>query len=71
MDPDEALKNAREALARVRAALDEKLVTYGFDAVGDFADAFEALDTWLTDGGFPPGDWHHPAAHLKQSEEGH
>lgn len=50
MDPDEALKNAREAV----------IVFYesGQQHGGaELAAAFEALDGWLSQGGFLPQDW--------------
>ena len=55
MDPNEALKNAREAVQRynncnehvlTRVKESEKLV-----------EAFEALDGWISKGGFLPKDW--------------
>jgi hypothetical protein len=56
MDPNEALRKAREALKQYRGA----------DSSGDavfpaeeLADAFEALDTWLSNGGFLPRAWTH------------
>jgi hypothetical protein len=65
MDPDEALKNAREALAQLRAHQDNNEAPD--DASGDaflrlaaieeLVDAFEALDGWLSKGGFLPKDW--------------
>lgn len=56
MDPDAALTNARSALAAIRAGEDSQgeLMT---DALDDLADAFEALDQWLTKGGFLPRAW--------------
>lgn len=55
MDPDEALKKAREALSdhrngRLNAAEQA-------DVLQELADAFEALDGWLSKGGFPPRAW--------------
>lgn len=50
MDPDEALEKARDALKRHFARI-------GDDAADDLAEAFEALDGWLSKGGFPPRDW--------------
>jgi hypothetical protein len=69
MDPDEALKKAREALARIRAASAESDSEEPSDsqawvqawndlrALLDLADAFEALDGWLSKGGFLPENW--------------
>lgn len=49
MDPDETLKSARAAAERVHASSD--------DAAIELAEAFEALDGWLSKGGFLPADW--------------
>lgn len=54
MDPNQALKNARKALARFRA--DE--TTEQDDNACELVDAFEALDEWLTKGGFMPDAWY-------------
>jgi len=57
MDPNEALKNAREAAKRL---LVPTRGTEGRDAIEDgeiLAEAFEALDGWLTGGGFLPESW--------------
>jgi hypothetical protein len=54
MDPDEALKKARAALKAFHDAPDaERSMIAG----ADLADAFEALDGWLSKGGFLPRDW--------------
>jgi hypothetical protein len=63
MDPNEALKNARSALASART-LDATIVEPGAsyaarDDLWELADAFEALDGWLSEGGFPPDAWNH------------
>jgi hypothetical protein len=50
MDPNEALIKAREALKRYCVSGDEA-------EASDLADAFEALDTWLSKGGFLPDAW--------------
>jgi len=54
MDPDEALKNARLALVQLRCAEEGRVAIEAGDML---ADAFEALDGWLSNGGFPPKDW--------------
>jgi hypothetical protein len=58
MDPNEALKYAREALEEYRISQG------GFDNAGERSDAadslssaFEALDGWLSKGGFLPEAW--------------
>ena len=58
MDPDQALKNAREAVAKMNnwdPAVDG--TEEGPPSAWDLKDAFEALDEWLTGGGFLPQDW--------------
>jgi hypothetical protein len=52
MDPDQALKNARAALASVRNDEDDQS-----DFAMDLADAFDALDGWLSKGGYLPQPW--------------
>jgi hypothetical protein len=54
MDPDEVLKRAREALAQLRGAEEGRVAV---EAGESFADAFEALDGWLSKGGFLPAFW--------------
>lgn len=66
MDPNEALKRAREA-ARIldndrcvsRKAREELAVE--LDAMTDLAEAFDALDQWISKGGFLPDAWQVPA----------
>lgn len=50
MDPDETLKRAREAYAQYTARPTH-------DAAEALAEAFTALDGWITRGGFLPRDW--------------
>jgi hypothetical protein len=59
MDPEVALAKARDALARFRAAdaADGDPTAAYLDAGADLADAFEALDNWMSQGGFPPPGW--------------
>lgn len=59
MDPVEALKNARKAAKALRRALE--LAPAPFDAQSDVMDraeelleSWEALDGWLSKGGFSP-----------------
>jgi hypothetical protein len=54
VDPDEALKNARAAIAQIRNADEGRVAIEGGEIL---ADAFEALDGWLSKGGFLPKDW--------------
>jgi hypothetical protein len=51
MDPDEALRNMRDALKRVQESSSDA------EAAAELADAAEALDGWLSRGGFLPQDW--------------
>jgi hypothetical protein len=67
MDPNEALKNAREAAARILTMSNAERPE-GEDA-NDLAEAFEALDGWLTGGGFPPDAWK-PRVREQTTEEG-
>ena len=55
MDPDTALENAREALAVYARRYRDKGT--GLSEADDLADAFEALDGWLSRGGFLPDAW--------------
>jgi predicted RNase H-like HicB family nuclease len=57
MDPDEALKNAREALARHTAAKQGEYSKDRLAAGDDLAEAFEALDAWMSKKSFPPEAW--------------
>ena len=61
MDPDTALANLRNALARLRAAEGHQPNSHeAFQhaaAATEVADAAEALDGWLTGGGFLPATW--------------
>ena len=69
MDPNEALKNAREAAAFL---LSPPLRTEGSDvikAAATLAEAFEALDGWLSKGGFLPHGWS-PRKREQTTEEG-
>ena len=51
MDPDEALKTARAAATYI-------LSNGGHhEQCEELAEAFEALDGWLSKGGFLPKDW--------------
>jgi len=56
MDPNTALQNAREALARREAAYSDRS-TEENSAADDLAESFEALDAWLSKGGFLPAEW--------------
>lgn len=59
MDPNEALKNLREAARDNLAHAEEfkdrpgELLVMIYEA----AESFQALDEWLSKGGFLPADW--------------
>ena len=55
MDPNEALRRAREATRKVFETI-EGGSELRF-ASEDLAEAFEALDGWLSKGGFLPESW--------------
>lgn len=50
MDPNTALENLRDAVKRING-------TGSFDAVAEMIDSFEALDKWMSMGGFRPDAW--------------
>jgi hypothetical protein len=54
VDPDEALKRVREALASFH---DAREAPEELDFAHELAGAFTALDGWLQAGGFLPKDW--------------
>ena len=55
MDPDEALRCVRAAIEEIRE-LEAGGAEFG-EQVSDLVEHFEALDAWLTRGGFKPKDW--------------
>jgi hypothetical protein len=59
MDPNAALERLRtlaiEAL-KEDDALDPHLAVLAIRAI-EMAEKFQALDEWITKGGFPPDDW--------------
>jgi hypothetical protein len=54
MDPDEALKQLREAMAERDTGKRKRARKYSQDEI---VDLFQALDQWLMQGGFLPQDW--------------
>lgn len=55
MDPNETLRRLRDCCTEAAANLDKG---YEMDAgQGELAELFEALDQWLTNGGFLPKAW--------------
>ena len=65
MDPNQALTDARAALAKFRQFSTEhkKLA-----AAEDLAEAFEALDEWLKKDGLLPDSWSHPASNYVEDD---
>jgi hypothetical protein len=57
MDPNEALRNARAAMKRLREEDERDEDHPAEDATDELTNAFEALDGWLTKGDFLPADW--------------
>lgn len=54
MDPNEALKQLRAAVADLE---DQCCAECGEMAGRDIAEKFADLDAWMTSGGFMPTDW--------------
>lgn len=54
MDPNQTLRDLRVALADHRAATS---ISAADDAAQRLADHTQALDEWLSTGGFPPVAW--------------
>ena len=61
MDPNEALKETRDALKRLIATLDVEPIQHSSLGLricaNNLAMAVEGLDEWLTRGGALPSDW--------------
>jgi hypothetical protein len=64
VDPDEALKKLRETLVRFRkwqeehpSAIRHVGGNMGLDLAEDIAMYADALDQWISNGGFLPEDW--------------
>jgi hypothetical protein len=64
MDPNEALKNIRNAHAALRTwndaeewHVDSETIAALASDIGDATESFEALDEWLKRDGFLPADW--------------
>lgn len=63
MDPNQALQDARKALAEYNQAADQENSLAQAEAAEQLASAFQALDQWLAKGGFlpiVPSGWHAP-----------
>jgi len=59
MDPEAALKKIREACDAYRAARELGNNREALMHADNVADAFDALDGWLSRGGFVPKAWEH------------
>lgn len=59
MDPNETLRKARATVAAIRKWENEGRAYMSRPDYDDLVDAFEALDEWLTKGGFHPREWSH------------
>jgi len=58
MDPDEALHQIRMAIAHFRAITDGRATLCEAEVAASTAlEHFEALDGWMSRGGFKPEDW--------------
>lgn len=57
MDPDEALRRLRASAAKVREEMSKGFGGDPMDDVSDMLNSFEALDVWLSNGGFIPREW--------------
>lgn len=65
MDPNEALRELRAATLSARQQQDsdtdhESFCVVSNRTVSEMINAAEALDGWLSRGGFLPGAWDHP-----------
>lgn len=61
MYPNEALARLQEAMSTLEQTLpgsDVLATTHVEDAAVEVLEAFEALNTWLSKGGFKPDAWH-------------
>lgn len=68
MDPNETLRRLRAAIASANLISDDYhnadddetvMIEDVISTLDDVAGMAEALDEWLTKGGFPPADWDH------------
>lgn len=57
MDPDQVLLDLRNALYRLRQAEEQESSSDQLYAGHDLADGFEAMDEWMSKGGFLPFGW--------------
>ena len=57
MDPDETLRQIRDGIEQARNAASGDSNDAEIEAWQDVGHWFDALDRWLTSGGFLPRDW--------------
>jgi len=57
MDPNETLRQIRDGIEVARIAADEDSNDAEIQAWQEVGELFDALDAWLSGGGFHPGDW--------------
>ena len=57
MNPDQTLADLRDLVTRVHNSLYTPNDLHGMGAAEDFAELFEALDNWISRGGFLPECW--------------
>lgn len=57
MDPNTTLDAFREAMKDARRAAEEDSNDAEIQALQDAIGYAEALDEWMTNGGFAPGEW--------------
>lgn len=54
MDPDATLRDIRDLIDEINATTDKARLV---DLSGQLTEKVEALDTWITSGGFLPASW--------------
>lgn len=58
MDPDQTLRDLRDAVGLATALADGDPVDYTAEQIlADMTEGVQALDEWLKNGGFLPADW--------------
>ena len=57
MDPNRTLEKLRELTKCVNDEEQVEVEIESVETLTDFAELFEALDEWLTGGGFLPKEW--------------
>jgi hypothetical protein len=57
MDPNETLRQLRAAIGDAYAICDDEETECALDALQELATLAEALDQWISRGGFLPREW--------------